>query len=78
MSSLFLERVLVERPEAAADTLHAALLQGQRPDAILQGAAALFAAFLTLLANYVGERLTSQVLRSAWPHLAETFFKETS
>lgn len=77
MSSLFLERVLVERPEAAADTLHAAL-QGQRPDAILQGAAALFAAFLTLLANYVGERLTSQVLRSAWPHLAETFFKETS
>lgn len=57
-----------ERPEAALSSLHASL-RGQQPDAVLHGAAALFGALLALLETYVGERLTAQVLRSAWPDL---------
>ena len=72
----FLGGVLVEQPEAGVNTLRASL-QGQKPDAVLQSAAALFGTFLTLLSTYVGDRLTAQVLRTAWPDLAETFFKET-
>lgn len=48
-----------------------------KPDAVLQGAAALFGALLALLATYLGQRLTAQILRTEWPELAETFFKET-
>ena len=72
----FLGGVLVEQPEAGVKTLRASL-QGQKPDAVLHGAAALFGAFLALLATYVGQRLTAQILRTAWPELAATFFKET-
>ena len=68
----FLAAVSVEPPEAGVNTLRASL-QGQTADAVLAGAAALFGAFLSLLATYVGERLTAQVLRTAWPELAETF-----
>lgn len=32
---------------------------------------ALFATFLTLITTFIGERLTSQVLRRAWPALGE-------
>ena len=60
----------------AVDTLRAAL-QGQEAEAILHGATALFGAFLWLLATYVGEQLTAQVLRSAWPEIGEMPPKET-
>ena len=64
-----------ERPEAAVTTLQASL-RGQHPEAVLHGAAALFGALITLLETYVGERVTAQVLRSAWPDLAEMPPKE--
>jgi hypothetical protein len=73
----FLGGVAVEPREAAVSTLVASL-QGQQPDAVMHGAAALFGAFLTLLMTYVGERLTAQVLRSAWPDIDETPSKETT
>lgn len=72
----FLGGVTVEQPEAAATTLRASM-QGQRPDAVIESAAALFGAFLALLTTYVGERLTAQVLRGAWPEIGETLSKET-
>ena len=71
----FLAAVALEPPEAALESLTAAL-QGTHPAAVLNGAAALFGAFLTLLATFVGERLTAQVLSVAWPDDGETFAKE--
>ena len=72
----FLSGASFEHPEGAADRLRTSL-QGQRPDDALRAAAALFGSFLTLLATYVGERLTAQILRTAWPDLAAQFSKET-
>lgn len=73
---LYLAGVTVEQPESAANALRASL-QGQRPDAILEGAAALFGAFLSLLATHIGERLTAQLLRGAWPDLGKPLSKES-
>jgi hypothetical protein len=39
-------------------------------------AAALFATFLSLLTTFIGERLVTQVLRSAWPTIEETAPRE--
>ena len=36
-----------------------------------EAAAALFATFLSLLTTFIGERLVTQVLRSAWPKIEE-------
>jgi hypothetical protein len=45
----------------------------QRQSAAVAGeaAAALFGAFLTLITTFIGERLTTQVLRHAWPTIEE-------
>ena len=42
-------------------------LQAQDPAIAPEAAAALFGTFLTLITNFIGERLTAQVLRSVWP-----------
>ena len=42
-----------------------------------ESAAALFGTFLELLTTFVGERLVTQVLRSAWPTIEETALRET-
>ncbi|MFI5290990.1 MAG: hypothetical protein ACHQ17_15125 [Polyangia bacterium] len=46
-------------------------LQAQDPAVSAEWAAALFGTFLALLATFIGERLTSEVLRSAWPTIEE-------
>lgn len=40
-------------------------------------AAALFGTFFTLLATFIGERLTSEVLQRAWPTVERSASKET-
>ena len=44
-------------------------LQAKDPAVTLESAAMLFATFFALLTTFIGERLTNQVLRSAWPTL---------
>jgi len=44
----------------------------------LESAAALFATFFALLTTFIGERLTTQVLHSAWPMIEETPPTETT
>ncbi len=53
-------------------------LQAQDPAVATESAAALFGIFFTLLTTFIGERLTTQVLRSAWPTIEETVPKETN
>ena len=64
------------QPEATANGLRLCL-QGQAPEAIRHGAAALFGAFLVLLATHIGGRLAAQVLRSIWPDTGEALAGET-
>ena len=42
-------------------------LQAQDPAVATESAAALFGTFFALLTTFIGERLTTQALRSAWP-----------
>lgn len=42
------------------------------PASVTGAAAALFGTFLTLLTTFIGDRLTIQVLRRAWPTIDET------
>jgi len=65
------ESAAVESPTKLRECLRA-----QEPDAIVATAAALFGAFLSLLKTFIGERLTSEVLRMAWPAIGESAFKE--
>jgi hypothetical protein len=69
----FLDRSAVE----SAGNLRTAL-ETQGPTQALEAAAALFGAFLTLIGTYVGERLTTGMLRGAWPSLEEPSAVETS
>jgi hypothetical protein len=51
-------------------------LQAQSSAVDAESAAALFGTFLSLLTTFIGERLVTQVLRSAWPTLDETPARE--
>jgi hypothetical protein len=53
-------------PESAAEKL-VTCLRGEAPAAATDTAVALCAQVLALLSTLIGERLTSQVLRSVWP-----------
>ena len=44
-------------------------LLAQDPAVVTESAAALFATFLGLITTFIGDRLTIQVLRRAWPTL---------
>ena len=46
-------------------------LQAQDPPVATESAAELFGTFFTLITTFIGERLTSQVLRAAWPTIEE-------
>jgi len=48
-----------------------ACLQYQAPAVAMESAITLFATFFSLLTTFIGDRLTTQVLRSAWPTLDE-------
>lgn len=52
-------------------------LQTRTPALATESVAALFAVFFTLVTTFVGERLTIQVLRSAWPTFEETAPEKT-
>jgi hypothetical protein len=62
----FLEGAVVE----SSTTLRKSL-QAHDPAVALESAAALFGAFFALLATFIGERLTTQALRRAWPTIEE-------
>lgn len=47
-------------------------LQAKDPAIATESAAVLFGTFFTLITTFIGERLTMQVLRAAWPTLEET------
>jgi hypothetical protein len=54
-----------------------AWLKSLEPAAAIEAAAVLFGTFLELVTTFIGERLTVQVLRSAWPEIEETAPKGT-
>jgi len=60
----------------SADRLRQALVSLE-PDAISAAAEALFGTFCALITTFIGERLTTQVLRSAWPMVEELASKES-
>src|SRR5665647_466041 len=47
-------------------------LQSRKPALPSESAEALFGIFFTLITTFIGERLTTQVLREAWPTFEET------
>jgi hypothetical protein len=51
-------------------------LRGETPDAVAETMVALHATVLALLETLIGERLTSAVLRDAWPDLRASDPKE--
>jgi hypothetical protein len=52
-------------------------LQEQDPPLAPESAEALFGTFFALITTFIGERLTTQVLRRAWPTIEETGAEET-
>lgn len=46
-------------------------LETQDPRAVAESAAVVFDTFFALLSTFIGERLTIQMLRSAWPTVEE-------
>lgn len=55
--------------EAIDSTRLRQCLQAQDPTLASAAAAVLFGTFIALITTFIGERLTSQVLRSSWPTL---------
>jgi len=51
-------------------------LLAEDPAVAPESAAALFGTFFALMSTFIGERLTTQVLRSAWPTIEETVPRE--
>ena len=45
------------------------ILRKQSPNVILTASVALLAAYVELLATFIGERLTRQLLQEAWPEI---------
>ena len=54
-----------------------ACLQAQEPKVALEAAAALFGTFFTVVTAYIGDRLTTAMLRGAWPTLQDSAPLET-
>ena len=54
-----------------------ASLRAQDPAIPPESAAALFGTFLALITTFIGDRLTAQVLRSAWPTFEHRASQET-
>jgi len=51
-------------------------LQALEPAVAMASAEALFGTFIGLLSTFIGERLTTHVLRRAWPTVADATSKE--
>jgi hypothetical protein len=52
-------------------------LQAQDPAVVTESAAVLFGTFFALITTFIGERLTTQVLRRAWPTIEVPAPRET-
>jgi hypothetical protein len=52
-------------------------LRAQDPSVARESAAVLFGTFFTLITTFIGERLTVQALRRAWPKIEEMAPTET-
>ena len=61
---------------SAGKQLHDSLLD-QNPAQAAEAAAVVFATFFGLLTTFIGDRLTRQVLRGAWPETAKIAPAET-
>jgi hypothetical protein len=57
------------QPTESVALLLVGCLRGEAPAAIAEATVAVYATMLALLATLIGERLTFQVLRNAWPNL---------
>ena len=68
---------LAEIPIVEGTTKLREFLHSQEPVVATESAAALFGTFFTLLAARIGERLTNQVLRDAWPTIEGAAPKQT-
>ena len=68
---------LAEVPIFEGSTKLRECLQAQDPAVGTESAAALFGTFFALITTFIGERLTTQVLRRAWPTIEETAAEET-
>lgn len=53
-------------------------LQAEDPAVASRAAEALFATFIALLDTFIGERMTAQVLRRAWPTIDHSASSETN
>jgi len=62
---------------AAGPQLLLARLRAQEPDVARRAAVALFAMFFTLVTTFIGERLTTELLRRAWPAVDLTTTKDS-
>ncbi len=52
-------------------------LKAQDPVVAMESAATFFGTFFTLITTFIGERLTTEALRHAWPMIEETAPRET-
>jgi len=68
---------LAEVPIFEGSTKLRECLQAQDPAVATESAAALFGTFFALITAFIGERLTTQILRRAWPTIEETAPRET-
>ena len=68
----FLEVVVLEGPPKLRERLEA-----QDPVVAMESSATLFGTFFTLITTFIGERLTTEALRRAWPMIEETAPRET-
>ena len=62
----YLGKVVLDPNSAESEPL-VQCLRAQEPEAVEEATVALCAALLSLLETLIGERLTANVLRSAWP-----------
>jgi hypothetical protein len=69
----FLEASIVESSAKLRECL-----QAQDAAVATESAAALFGTFFALMTTFIGERLTTQVLRTAWPMIEATAPLETN
>lgn len=72
----FLDGDIAEPAPDPCKQLHDCL-HGREPAQAAEAATVVFATFFGLLTTFIGDRLTRQVLRGAWPEVAEAAPMET-
>ncbi|MDP9132020.1 MAG: hypothetical protein M3M98_02655 [Nitrospirota bacterium] len=70
------EEARTAKDDALLEAVSACLRQ-QQPDIAREASVALLIAFVELLATFIGERLTRQLLQEAWPEILTVTSEET-